>query len=73
MSFNYNPYKHIEVIDTGDKIVLYCHGCGAEISEWQGNDFGLTTHVLALFLAMAQHVKLSHKRTQADFTGWSIR
>lgn len=68
MSFDYNPYRHIEVVRKTkySPVHLYCHSCGKEWGDW-------TTQVTAsiLFDAMATHVKESHARTEEDFKDWS--
>lgn len=68
MSFNYNPYRHIEVIKrtTDGPYILYCHACGADVAEYVH-----TVSVGELFRRIAVHIKESHKRTPEDFQGWS--
>jgi SAM-dependent MidA family methyltransferase len=69
MSFDYNPYEHIEVLHLPHgNYKLYCHSCGA---EW-GDFIGAAT-VRLLFAEMAVHVVKSHGRTRSDFQDWSIR
>lgn len=57
MSFSYNPYKHIEIVEDGKELwSAYCHGCGAVL---KGHDSGLTT--LSVFIANVEaHLKSSH-------------
>lgn len=78
MSFEYNPLKHIELVDdppkegysnsmNPDTFAIYCHSCGSaqhRVSNWDT--------IGTAFAIMREHVKDSHSRTKEDFTGWSI-
>lgn len=67
MSFNYDPYRHIEVLHTpGGDYKLYCHSCGGEFG-----DFVSATPVAVLFHHMALHVQESHRRNRTFFLDWS--
>lgn len=68
MSFDYNPFKHIEVVKTKDhKWRWYCHSCGAQ-SDRTWDRFGKIGDIFDNFIA---HIKRSHNRTLEDFEGWS--
>lgn len=64
MSFDYNPFKHIEITrkTKHSPIHLYCHSCGAEWGDWK-----TTVTAKVLFDSMKQHVENSHQRTEQDF------
>lgn len=58
MSFDYNPYKHIEIIQEADRYYLYCHGCGGRpLSVSLRRSLSLPT----LFYTMGDHVRTSHR------------
>jgi hypothetical protein len=67
MSFNYNPYEHIEVLHKRNgNFKLYCHSCGAIWGDFTGG-----APAWRLFQDMAQHIKESHNRSRESFAGWS--
>lgn len=72
MSFDYNPLEHVEIVtnNLGDGYEVYCHGCGAQI-PLGGNLDVLDIPIHDAFIVMRRHVETSHKRTDADFKGWS--
>ena len=77
MGFDFNPFKHIEVIHYekdrppyNDKeypagFYLYCHNCGGQ--TWVPPRANLED----LFAVQRKHVEESHGRTDSDFEGWS--
>ena len=67
MSFDYDPYRHIEVThDPHGNYKLYCHSCGKHWGDWTG------AATIGLFFAeMAKHVAKSHARNREDFASWS--
>lgn len=68
MSFDYNPFKHIEVLHRPHgNYRVYCHGCGAELGDFIGD-----VPAKVLFATMAAHIVKSHHRSLTDFDGWSI-
>lgn len=71
MSFDYNPYEHIEVIKDGNGVRILCGSCGGERPRRNEPPLPLTITAEVLFNAMDHHLLTSHKRTKDDFTGWS--
>jgi hypothetical protein len=71
MSFNYNPFQHIEVTwdDDMDNFSVYCHSCGG--TRIRDAKFPRGTPIELLFYANARHVRESHNRIPEDFIGWS--
>ena len=66
MSFDYNPWQHIEIIeDDKEKIILHCHGCG-------GDKELKTDSISDAFTQARIHIETSHGRSKEDFEGWSI-
>jgi hypothetical protein len=68
MSFDYNPFKHIELVETeeGKKVVLHCHSCG-----WNSSPIPWGRSISEAFAIAKKHIESSHRRTEADFIGWS--
>ena len=78
MGFDYNPFKHIEVLYQDKErpeyrgkeypigYYVYCHNCGGE--EWIPEDSSLPD----LFAVYRRHVEKSHERTDEDFEGWTV-
>jgi len=67
MSFDYNPFKHIEVVhEPHGNYKLYCHSCG---TIW--GDYVSTVPVNILFDAVAKHILDSHKRSRESFDSYS--
>jgi hypothetical protein len=71
MSFDYNPYKHLEIIVTRrnkkKRIVeatFFCHGCGHQ-------DNVSSPDVAIIYERFAKHLTESHHRTEEDFEDWS--
>jgi len=70
VGFDFDPYRHIEVVqdeDESEKWHLHCHSCGAE----KIGDFDVHTKLGELINRSQSHVRLSHQRTPEDFRGWS--
>lgn len=68
MSFSYNPYRHIEVVESEDKDMWrgYCHGCGKLLHLRS-----LETPLSQFVQDVQEHVHISHVRTPEDFEDWS--
>lgn len=80
MSFNYNPYKHMELVvdDETEELIekdyvvgtgwkWHCHGCGADSKQsWSSLEDMLT--VIKDYFA---HILKSHARKPEDFDSWS--
>lgn len=67
MSFDYNPYNHVEVVHRPHgNVKLYCHSCRKLWGDWVP-----AVPVIQLFRAMANHVSGSHGYTRADMADWS--
>jgi len=66
MSFMYNPYLHIEVIETNKTYQLLCCSCGGVIP------LDSTMLLPELFNRQARHIRYSHKLEPDDFKGWGI-
>lgn len=72
MSFDYDPFRHFEIITAtpdGTFLKWLCHKCGGE---------GKINHsenapIKAIADDFKNHLKNSHKKTPADFHGWSKR
>ena len=71
MSWDFNPFKHIEVVDDNG-IRVHCHSCGG--TRPRPSEPGLLPHtpIIELFMIACEHVLKSHGRTEADFETWSI-
>lgn len=67
MSFDYNPYEHIEIIRFDDGVGWYCHSCGGESKE----HWAFTTPVAEIMSSYFQHVTNSHQRKPEFFKDWS--
>jgi hypothetical protein len=78
MSFDYNPLKHIELVDdppspgysttqNPETYAVYCHGCGSS-----KNRISKTAPLELAFEIMRRHVQSSHARTAEDFADWSV-
>lgn len=67
MSFSYNPYKHIDLIqhESGGWGIL-CDSCGG-VSYL----FTLNSTIKEIFAMQSSHILNSHKRTPEDFVNWS--
>lgn len=68
MSFDYNPFKHIELVQDEHSPQLwywYCHGCGAE-GELH------SMHLNDLYENYREHLIRGHARFPESFEGWSI-
>ena len=65
MSFDYNPYLHIELVRSSRGLVVHCHSCGG--------DMAIDEHarISDAFETAARHVRVSHERSRSDFEGWS--
>lgn len=83
MSFDYNPFKHIEIVEqpTGG-YSWHCHGCGADSHVNRahrpagtirtGTLYGKHTPLIEVFDSFRSHIRISHGRTEDDFSDWSI-
>lgn len=72
MSFDYNPYEHIEVIKrTEDTVAINCSSCGGERPKHFMPGLPMDTPIAELFAIMAEHIATSHKRSREDFASWS--
>ena len=72
MSFDYNPYKHIELTKDDDGFInVYCHSCG---SEKVNKDVDLIPDgpMGQAFLIMAEHVEQSHNLSRDEVKDWSV-
>lgn len=69
MSFSYNPFKHLDIVDDGNTytLVVYCSGCGSERNRIQRTDT-----VERAFEIMALHLRDSHDYTPEQLKGWSV-
>lgn len=68
MGFDYDPYKHIELVqDDNGFWGWYCHNCGAESKDYLAQDVPL----YVLISQWIMHIKISHRREPEDFEGWS--
>lgn len=72
MSFDYNVFKHVELVVTDDDPNLWfwhCHGCGAD-GDRKGQKLPLekADELVASFHA---HVRKSHACTPEDMAEWS--
>lgn len=78
MSFNYNPLKHIEIVDDPpsegystsmdpDTYALYCHSCGNSAHRVSKK---LT--IEQAFLAVQDHIYRSHASRVEHFKNWSV-
>lgn len=78
MSFDYDPFRHVELIQDDDDPHLWywhCHSCGGD-----GNDPRRTHPQLEplcradrLVMSFFEHVRSSHERTPKELraAGWS--
>lgn len=79
MSFDYNPFKHIELVDDppvegysttmdSDTYAIYCHGCGSSKDRIPKD-----APASRAFEVMDRHVRRSHNYTPEilDERGWS--
>lgn len=71
MSFDYNPYEHIEVVTKDDGFIIHCHSCGGDRPKPPEGPLPADTPISYLFNLMARHVLESHGRLPIDFAGWS--
>lgn len=72
MSFDYNPFRHIEVVEhEPDHFSWYCHGCGAD-SHRKGTTYSTVTSIGTVFSAFKAHIRNSHGRTEEEMKDWSI-
>lgn len=73
MSFSYNPYKHIELIqrdhDDG-RWFWHCHSCGADSDREDRPYFLISFDLGELVASFRSHIRNSHNRTEQDFEGW---
>lgn len=80
MGFDYNPYKHLELIqresehtDSGGRtykagITWYCHNCGGEGQEaWK-----ITSSLKPIVDHWFRHLISSHNAMPIHFEGWSV-
>ena len=67
MSWDYNPYQHIELIEEGFGWKWICYSCGAEMK------LKPTDSLITLKLDWFKHIKESHGQGKRDFKGWSKR
>jgi hypothetical protein len=66
MSFDYNPYEHIELVRQEDGgWSPYCHSCGAELRSFLPSE-----PISSFVFEIGVHVLTSHKRDHEDFAGW---
>jgi hypothetical protein len=74
MSFDHNPYKHVELIQSDEDSNLWfwhCHSCGAD-----GNRTGLVSELplsetQVIIDDFYAHIRKSHGRNEEDFASWS--
>lgn len=82
MSFDYNPFKHFEIIkvqlvDPDDELnneqpksyAWYCHSCGRE-SHTQGIAFGMGAAISTIEASYRQHLRTSHRMEPQDVEDW---
>lgn len=71
MSFDYNPYNHIELVKSDGGVRVHCHSCGGARPKSTEAPLSPATTIAEAFRVMAEHVRTSHARTPDDFEGWS--
>jgi len=67
MGFNYNPYKHIEIVESDGAWKWICHNCGGDMKRPP------TDSLVVIKLDWEKHIRESHGQGKRDFTGWSNR
>lgn len=68
MSFSYNPFEHIEVMQDDNDPNLwsaYCHSCGAQLKMHSDE-----TSLKVFIDNTRAHLKSSHDRQPDNFKGW---
>lgn len=69
MSFDFNPFRHIEVVledEEDDMWSAYCNGCGAVLKMHSSGE------PIGTFIDnIKAHLSSSHDRTPEDMKGWS--
>jgi hypothetical protein len=67
MSFDYNPYKHIDIVQDDDgEWGIYCSSCGMEKYMFDEN-----ATIADLISVQGLHLLNSHKRSPESFASWS--
>lgn len=81
MGFDYNPFRHIEIVETNSTDELtgapiglrtfewYCHNCGGQSSS-KGKTWQIDA-LQGLLEDWEQHLKGSHRKTRFDLKKWS--
>ncbi len=70
MSFDYNPYKHIELVEEKGYWSWHCHGCGGDSEyDWDPDH----DYLQPIIDDYRKHLLNSHKRTPEDFENWSTK
>lgn len=72
MSWDYDPFRHFEVIiasPNGTTFKWYCHKCGGDGTLIHSENAPIKT----IRDDYRNHLVNSHKKTPADFRGWSKR
>jgi hypothetical protein len=70
MSFDYDPYRHIELVRAVNDDTLWrwhCHSCGG---GWNSQPEPLC-RADRLYRYFQAHLISSHERTPEDFAGWT--
>lgn len=69
MSFSYNPFKHLDVIEVGvNQWQASCSGCGARV----GTIFDRNAPIGIFADAMDRHLRSSHEVTPEHVASWSV-
>ena len=72
MSFQYNPFNHIELIradDKNDGWIWYCHSCGADSARLSTPC--ITWDLTTLYANFRTHILTRHAMTEEDVKDWS--
>lgn len=69
MSFDYNPFKHVELVQSDEDEEMWCahcHSCGANLKpHHEGNSLDVWLRNIKA------HLTVSHERDEEDFATWS--
>lgn len=69
MSFDYNPFRRIQLVEKDGKWCQYCPGCGDVLRE---AEFTSDTPIADMLLKNQEHVREMHRRDPEDFRGWGV-
>lgn len=70
MGFDYNPYRHFEIVaasPNGTTFKWICHNCGGEGKIIHSEN----APIKAITDDYKNHLATSHRKSPSDFQGWS--